>query len=154
MPVICFQNLYFAWIGCLSPSPSKTKSHNAEFIEKVICSEEISLFYTPWKNAYLGFLPLSFHPSCLSIRALAGGKVCSYSLKSLHARQLLPRQCQHWHKSASDKTVSRVTVPPSRWAVGAISFGCWIFSCSCNRILPEPCHILAWRGEQSSTEAL
>lgn len=53
-----------------------------------------SLFYTLYTNAYLGFLPLSFHLSCLSIRALAAGKVCSCSLKSLHARQLLPRLCQ------------------------------------------------------------
>lgn len=124
MPVIWFQNLYFAQIGCLSPTPSKPKNRNAELIERVICSEERDLFlnYTPWTSTYLGFLPLSFHPSWPSIRALAGGEVCGCSLKSLHARQLLSRQCQHRHKS-----------PPwwarqqSDCAVEQVSFWCLFF---------------------------
>lgn len=52
-------------------------------------------------DIYLGFLLLFFYPCYLSTSALAGGKVCRSSLKSLYARQLLPRQCQCWHNSPS-----------------------------------------------------
>lgn len=37
-----------------------------------------------------------------------------------------------------DEPVSRATVPLSRWAFDAFSFGCWIFPCSCNRISARP----------------
>lgn len=75
----------------------------------------ISLLYTSQMANNLGFLPLSFYPCYLCSSAVAGGKVCSYPLKSLRARQLLPRQCQHWHNSPA---LTRLSAEQLCWWAG------------------------------------
>lgn len=152
MPVIWFQNLYLAQIGCLSATPSKTKNRNAVFIERVIYFEERDLFILHSPNEYLfGVSSFVFSP-ILSLHQGSGRWEGVQLFTEIFACQTT--------SALAVPTLAQITSPTRLsaewlWAGELLMpflLAAGSFPAHATEFLPDPCHILARPGEQSSAE--
>lgn len=156
MLAIWFQNLYFAEIRSLSPTPSKLNSKCSVYWKIHLLWRNQSLCFTlpEWILIWDSFLCLFTH----AISPAALWQVEKYAVIPWNLcmpDNFCPGSANTDTIHLLDKTVSGVTVLVSRWVFDAISSSCWVFSCLCNRIYAKCSgHILAQLGEQSATEAL